>query len=125
MVTLHDVLHRIAQEYSLYSVTDAPEELQDFISRHIVEMHLAITTNVEDTELDYLERFGHGLTVYFRLQDYRHGRELAAELYYAFPSKRPDMNAHTGEQFAADDLLYLFIHIKALESSTVSGAIVA
>lgn len=74
------------------------------------QLHLAITTDVEATELDYLERYGRAYTFYFRLADYEHGKLLAAQMYWIFLGERPNMDLHTGDRFSPTDRLYLFVH---------------
>ena len=117
MITVNDVIHHIAQELPHYNGSDNPEELQEFVLGCVVGVHLSITTDVEATELHYLENYGRGRTHYFRLDSYQHGKELASDLYYIFQSKHPDLDGHTGELFAPGDRLYLFVHVVDVDLS--------
>ena len=111
-VTVDDILHHIAQDLRCYSGADPRAAIEEFFSGCIFDMHLSITTDVEDTELNYLVRFGKGQTYYFKLKDYAHGKSLAEHLYFAVTGKRPDMSKYTGEQFNTGEMLYLFVHIR-------------
>src|SRR5688572_25479548 len=112
MVTVNDVLHHVAQELYCYSGSSRYEEVQGFLVGRIVQIHLSITTDIEATELNYLSRFGRGNTFYFRLKDYGHGKDLAAQLYFAINNKQPALDGHTGELFQPEDKLYLFVHVQ-------------
>jgi hypothetical protein len=111
-VHIQDVLARIAQISSGFTGADAANEAGGHRLPFPVCLRLSITTDVERTELDYLNRFGHGATVYFSLKDYDHGRQLAKELFTAVSGKEPDMSIYNGSGFAPDDKLYLFVHIE-------------
>ena len=83
------------------------------------DLHLSITTDVEETELDYLERYGKGHTFYFRFADYEHGKLLAGQMYWILLGVRPEMDAHTGDRFAPDDKLYLFVQVSNIQPPAV------
>ncbi len=114
MVTVEDIFHKIAQDLKGYSGTDRRAAIDEFIAGCVFDLHLAITTDMEETELDFLERYGHGHTFYFRLQNYEHGKNLAAEIYWVLRGVRPDMQSYTGEGFSQEDKLYLFVHVRNL-----------
>jgi hypothetical protein len=112
MVSVDDIVHRIAQELRIYSGNDPRAAIEELVLGCTFDMHIAITTDMEETELDYMERYGHGHTFYFRLADYDHGKTLASQLYYIVLGIHPNMVAHTGIKFSSEDKLYLFIHIR-------------
>jgi hypothetical protein len=111
-VTVDDILHHIAQDLRCYSGADPLAAVEEFFSGCIFDMRLSITTDVEDTELNYLVRFGKGQTYYFKLKDYEHGKTLAEHLYYAITGRKPDMGKYTGDKFNSGEMLYLFVHIR-------------
>jgi len=110
MVTVDDIFHHIAQQ--LHGFSDADVTTDEFLKGCILDMHVSITTDVEDTELNYLERHGQGHTFYFRLRDYEHGKNLAAGIYFVTQGTKPDMSMYTGELFHPEDKLYLFVHVR-------------
>lgn len=110
-ISVDDIFHHIAQELRSYSGNDPVAAVDEFLSGCVFDMHLCITTDVEESEQNYQERYGKGYCFYFRLDNYEHGRDLASDLYYVLRGVRPDMSSHTGEKFGLFDELYLFIHI--------------
>ena len=123
MVTVDDIFHKIARDFRAYTGEDRTAAIEEFILGCRFDLHLAITTNMEDTELDFMERFGHGHTFYFRLADYSHGRSLAAQLYWIFLGLRPDMNGHTGEQFVPGEPLFLFLHLRDISPPPLCSSV--
>ena len=114
MVEVHTILARIARDLRQYSGTDDDAAIDEFIHGSTFNFHLAITTDVEETELDFMERYGQGHTFYFRLEDYAHGKLLAGQLYWIFLGVEPDMDNHKGDRFSPTDKLYLFVHVMDL-----------
>lgn len=112
MVTVDDIFHKIAQDLRSYSGVDQKAAVEEFILGCAFDLHVAITTNMEETELDFLERYGRGHTFYFRLADYEHGKLLAGQMYWILLGVRPEMEAHTGDRFAPGDKLFLFVHVR-------------
>src|ERR1043165_7012568 len=110
-VHIHDVLARIAQVSGGYTGSDVAGAIEEYWLHFPYCIRLSITTDIEYTELNYLNRFGQGKTVYFSLVDYAHGRELAKELFTLILGREPDMSAYDGSRFNPEDKLYLFIHI--------------
>lgn len=111
MVSVQDVLSHIAEDLRHYSGNDKLAAIEEFITGLAFDLHIAITTDVEETELDFMERYGKGHTFYFRLTDYEHGRQLAAQIYWVMKGWHPDMSHHSGDRFGPADKLYLFIHL--------------
>lgn len=124
MVSVDDIFHHIAQELRHYSGADPKAAIEEFILGCSFDLHIAITTDVEETELDFLERHGHGYTFYFRLSDYEHGKILASQMYWILLGVRPDMNGYTGENFAPEDRLYLFVHVRNISTPPVHHTLV-
>ncbi len=112
MVTVDDIFHHIAQDLRGYSGHDSYAAAEEFVLGCAFDLHISITTDVEETELDFMERYGKGHTFYFRLADYKHGRLLAGQMYWILLGTRPNMDAHTGDRFKEGDRLYLFVHVR-------------
>lgn len=112
MLTVLDVLSHVAEDIHGYSGLDADAAIDEFLRQFTLEFHLAITNDVEETELEYAQRYGRGHTYYFRLADYAHGKLLAGQMYWIFKGTRPDLDGYTGAQFAPGDKLYLFVHVQ-------------
>jgi len=121
MVTVDDIFHKIAQDFRAYSGMDKAAAVEEFILGCRFDLHISITTNMEETELDFLERYGHGHTFYFRLVDYDHGRQLASQMYWILLGARPDMDNHTGDCFDPGDKLYLFVHVRNILPPPLDG----
>lgn len=113
MATVNDVLHHIAQDFHSFSWGYDGNRAQAFAAPKF-QISIAITTDVEESELSFVERLGPGRTFYFKLKDYDQGKQLAAELYKVFNGERPDMQGHKGGKFPSDHQLYLFIHLRFL-----------
>jgi hypothetical protein len=111
MITLTDVLHHIAQQLTGYSGTDNPGEIQEFVLATVSAIELSITTDLEETELRYLELYGKGSTHYFRLRDEQHGKVLSEALCQFFGSKTPDRYEDPGSSHESEAALYLFVHL--------------
>lgn len=105
------MLAKIAQVSGAYLGHDTTDTMTEYRLRFPYRLRIAITTDVEHTELDYLRRFGKGETLYFSLVDYAHGRQLAQEIFYVFNGIQPDMSAYDGSRFNPVEKLYLFVHI--------------
>ena len=119
MVDVHTILYRIAEDLRQYKGLDHDAAIEEFILGCSFNIHLAITTDVEESELDFLERYGRGHTFYFKLKDYEHGKLLAGQVYWIFLGLKPDMAAYTGDRFTPDDRLYLFVHVCDIEPAAI------
>ena len=114
MPSVNDVLQHIAQDFNSRgwknrsSVSDEAAIISTFA------ISIAITTDIEEAELNFLERYGLGRTFYFRIKRYEDGKGLAADLYRLFRREEPNMSSYTGERFKPEDQLYLFLHLKLL-----------
>lgn len=111
-VSITDVLQKIAQGIRDYSGNDPDAAITEFFQSHNFDFNLAITTDVEESEADFMERYGHGYTFYFRLADYEHGKLLARQMYWIFLGQTPNMDKYDGSKFTADDKLFLFVHVR-------------
>jgi hypothetical protein len=114
MPTVNDVLHHIAQDFNSFGWEREGKSVDQFIAATKFAISMAITSDVEESEQKFMERFGPGRTFYFRLKDYSQGKQLAADLYKVFNGEQPDMSTYTGEQFEQETKLYLFIHLRFL-----------
>src|SRR4051812_38179001 len=111
MVSVEDILYKIARDFRGYTEHDSEAAIREFFEGITFGIHIVITTDVEETG-DYLFRkYGKGNTYFFRLADYAHGRLLAGQLYYIFFGERPDLTPYTGGKFSGDDRLFLSVHV--------------
>lgn len=117
MATVNDVLHHIAQDFHSLGLKGVSKDGSSLMVASRFSLSVAITTDLEDTEQTFLQRFGRGRTFYFRLKSYEQGKNLAAELYKVFNGEMPDMEPHTGSLFNEDDVLFLFVHLRVLPST--------
>jgi hypothetical protein len=120
MVGVHDIFFQIAQGVRGYSGADPQGAIEEFLRGSTFDIHLSITTDIEETELSYLERYGKGDTFYFQLKDYYHGKDLIADIYYLLKGERPNMCAYTGMMFRPGEKLYLFIHLRNIKPLPVT-----
>ena len=123
MITVDDIFHKIAQDFRAYSGVDQNAAVEEFILGCRFDLHIAITTNMEETELDFLERYGRGHTFYFRLADYEHGKQLAGQMYWILQGTHPDLSTHTGDHFSPEDKLFLFVHVRNITPPPLGEAI--
>jgi hypothetical protein len=114
MPTVNDVLQHIAQDFNSFGWESQVDSVDHFIAATKFAISMAITSDVEESEQTFMTRVGPGRTFYFRLRDYEQGKQLAADLYKVFNGELPDMSPHTGELFAQNEKLYLFIHLRFL-----------
>jgi len=122
MITVEDIFHKIAQELKGYSDSDKSAAIEEFITGCVFDLRLAITTDMEETKFNFLERYGHGHTFYFRLNNYEQGRRLASQIYWVMQGVHPDMSSYTGAQFSTEDQLYLFVHVKDVRPVSASNS---
>jgi hypothetical protein len=113
VVTVNDVMQHIAQDLQTFQGGNVPSEFQ--IASNVVSVKVALTTDLEETESLFLERLGPGRTFYFKVLSYEHGKTLASDIYKLFKGQVPDVSGHTGELFAGDEPLYLFLHLQFIE----------
>jgi hypothetical protein len=123
MVTVDDVFHHIAQELRCYSGMDPIAAIEEFMTGCTFDLRISVTTDVEVTEMNYLDRYGHGNTFYFRLRDYQHAKKLAGEIFYQLQGSRPDLTEYNGSRFEPEDRLYLFIHVSNVLPSLKKGIV--
>jgi hypothetical protein len=107
-----DILHKIACSMYGYSGMDGAGAIEEFMISHQHDFSVAVTDDLEKSELWFLARCGHGETFYFRLDSYEQGKALAADLFHFVCGEMPELQVHTGEEFRPDARLYLFIHIR-------------
>jgi hypothetical protein len=117
MVGVYDIFFEIAQKLRSYTNTDPKAAIEEFLRGCTFDIHLSITTDIEETTLNYLERYGSGNTFCFPLNDYFHGKELVSDIYCLLKGERPNMCNHTGILFQPGEQLYLFIHLRNVEPS--------
>lgn len=115
LLTLVDILHKVACEMYGYSGADPEADIEEFMAGHAHDFNLGITDDVEESEIYYHRRYGAGETFYFSLHHYRQGRQLAAECHQFFTGQVPDVSRYTGELYPPDRALYLFIHVSHID----------
>lgn len=112
MVTVMDVFQHIAQDLRSYSDKDQFAAAEEFLIGTNFDFSVAITTDVEETQLDLVTRYGAGHSFFFRLADYEHGKLLAGQMFWILRGERPDISAYTGKMFKPEDKLYLFVQLR-------------
>jgi hypothetical protein len=112
MLTAADIFFHIAQKLRCYSSADPKAAVDEFLRGSVFDIHLSITTDVAETELDYLTRYGKGHMFYFPLKDYFQGKDLISDIYFLLKGIRPNMCTHTGILFAPGEQAHLFIHLR-------------
>lgn len=112
-ITVQDILYHIAEELHQYSGADKEAAIEEFLFGNNLDLHVTITANVEESELDYLNRYGHGNTFYFRIKDFEHGNQLASQLFTVMTGEETRMNLHPVPNCEAVEQYYLFVHLNA------------
>lgn len=115
MVTVMDVFQHIAQDLRSYSDKDQFAAAEEFLVGTNFDFSIAITTDVEETQLDFLVRYGTGHSFFFRLADHEHGKLLAGQMFWILRGERPDMSAYKGLMFKPADKLYLFVQLRNVD----------
>ena len=115
MVNIHDVLAHIGQVTVGKSELGTETAIAEYWPNFPYRLRLSITTDLEMTGLDYLNRYGKNDTVCFSLRDYSHGCQLAKELYKTILGAEPDMSPYTGSRFNQGDQLYLFVYVQKVQ----------
>jgi len=103
MITLIDVLHKIG--FDSYRTT----------AKKPLDLNVCITTDVEESEADFLSKYGSGNTYYFRLESYHHGRKLAAALYQRIKGTLLDLPENIKSKYPFNKNLYFFVHVRELQ----------
>jgi len=100
MVTLIDVLHKIC-----------PDTFRGKSDRQY-NFNVCITSDVEASEFEFMNKYGTGDTYYFRLESYHHGRKLAAALYQRLTGSIYNLPDQLTPKHAFKNNLYFFVHVK-------------
>ena len=77
-----------------------------------IDLNVCITNDVEESEFDFLNKYGAGNTYYFRLENYHHGRKLAAALYQRIKGYILDIPDYIFTKSSLNKTLYFFVHIR-------------
>lgn len=109
MITLGDVLFKIAQRMHGYTGADRSAAIEEFIIGYAHDLHLAITTDVAGAEDAFRANYGKGHTFFFRLKNYEHGRSLTAQMYWLLLGRQPESSIPLGGEFSKRDKLFLVI----------------
>jgi len=111
MVTLLDVLHKIGID------AYRAERAQQY------DLNVCITNDVEESEADFMTKYGAGNTYYFRLENYHHGRKLAAALYQRISGYIKDLPEYIISKNTLNKTLYFFVHVR--KDKEVSNVFIA
>jgi len=106
MVTLLDVLHKIGID-SFRADTNK-----------CLDLNVCITNDVEESESDFMSKYGSGNTYYFRLESYHHGRKLAAALYQRLSGYIKELPENIISRNTLNKTLYFFVHVKLRKETT-------
>jgi hypothetical protein len=106
MVTLLDVLHKIGID-----------TFRADRSTHY-DLNVCITNDVEESESDFMTKYGSGNTYYFRLENYHHGRKLAAALYQRIAGYIKELPENIISKNTLNKTLYFFVHVKSHKEAT-------
>jgi hypothetical protein len=98
MVTLIDVLHKTGMDA--------------YRNNNSCDFNVCITSDVEESESDFMSKYGLGSTYYFRLESYHHGRKLAAALYQRLLGQLKELPEYSISKTALHKKLYFFVHVK-------------
>jgi hypothetical protein len=109
MVTLLDVLHKIGIE-----------KFKSTAKLEAVDLNVCITNDVEKSEYDFMTKYGAGNTYYFRLENYHHGRKLAAALYQRIKGYILDIPEHILNKSNINKTLYFFVHIREQQETSAA-----
>ena len=101
MVTLIDVLYKMGIDGSRTETKAG------------CDFNVCITNDVEESEAEFMARYGTGNTYYFRLENYHHGRKLAAALYKRLTGHIYDLPENLMPKFTLSKNLYFFVHVKS------------
>ena len=106
MVTLLDVLHKIGIDAFRGDKTAQ------------YDLNVCITNDVEESESDFMNKYGLGNTYYFRLENYHHGRKLAAALYQRISGYIKELPENVISKNTIHKTLYFFVHVKHHKETT-------
>src|SRR4051812_4958443 len=94
MVTVYDILQHIAQETGQDNGAVKGTAAGNMPADVTCNVRVSLTTDVEATELGYLQRYGRGHTLYFRVRNCEQGQKLAEDLYDLMPNVHPDASLY-------------------------------
>ena len=112
MATVDDVLYHIAQELRDYSGADRYAAIDEFFTGCSFQFDVSMTTDVEASELHYLEKYGQGHTFYFRVFHFEHSRILIDQLSKWLTGEASALNQNMALHFPPDAKVYLFVHVR-------------
>ncbi len=120
-LTVKDIFYLIALDLRAHFATHRLDAVKNLLASNQFDIGIAITTDIIETEFDFVSRYGIGHSYNFSLSCYEQGKDLAAEFHQLLYGIRPDLSAHTGAGFRRNELLYLFIHIRNLSVPKTSS----
>jgi hypothetical protein len=112
MATVADILHHIAQTLNYVSERAPRASAEDIPTGKNFKLRLCVTADVEATELEYLQQYGRGHTLYFRLRNLEQAQKLTRDLFEKIGTLYPDASIYSPLEAPNAERLYLFIHIR-------------
>jgi hypothetical protein len=112
MATVADILQHIAQGLNIAGKRMPKASAEDIPSGKNFRLRLCVTSDPEATELEYLQEYGRGHTLYFRIRNREHAQRLTRELFEQIGTLYPDANIYSPLETPDAEQLYLFIHIR-------------
>jgi hypothetical protein len=111
MITLGDVLFKIAMRTHGFTGMNEHQAVEEFLRAYAFDITTTITSDVEQAEVLFLEKYGFGQTLYFRLSDLTHGRALETQLSQFFVGNKHDRQDEAAELVSGESL-YLVVYVK-------------
>lgn len=98
MITLVDVLHHIG--------------IERYDANKAYHYNTCITADIEGSQAAFASQYGNGSTYYFRLENYHHGRKLAAAFYKRLNRHIYDIPETSLTAAEWNKNLYFFVHVQ-------------
>jgi hypothetical protein len=112
MATVVDILQHIAQTLNLVRERTPRAGVDDIPTGKNFKLRLCVTADVEATELAYMQQYGRGHTLYFRLRNLEQAQKLTSDLFEKIGTLYPDASIYSPLDTPDAERLYLFIHIR-------------
>ena len=112
MANVADILQHIAQALNLVKERRPRASAAELPTGQHFRLRLCATADVEATELEYMQLYGKGHTLYFRIRSHEQAQQLTADLFGQIGTLYPDASIYSPiDEGEACGQLYLFIHI--------------
>lgn len=111
MVALLDILHKISFGSWDKEANYGKNSHLELLQKQLFSLRFIITTNIEAAEERYYQRYGHGETYYFPLDDYEQGKTLILQLYHYLRLDEPKKFSDP-EILTVGKKMFLFLFIQ-------------